>query len=422
MLNPKTNERELCYVVMIDAIEPIVGSDNCEAAVVGGWRVMVRKGTFQAGDLAVYFEIDSKVDTSKPEFAFMEKYHGKVKTQKYTFGGKNPGFFSQGLIMPVTDFGWELGYSGQFSGDFSLIKTNNGNEVLTEGDFLTAKLGVVYAVDDDNKRKAKKNPDAAINAALARHPGIAKKYGKFIKNHRAARAIFLFLFGKKRDNRSWIAGVPKTDEERIENRIWTLDDREKVWIATEKVDGTSTTFYLKRGKGFHKPEYLVCSRNVVFDTPAKADKNFYKDSLGGNVYLAMSEKYNMREVLQKLLDNRPSAEWVAVQAETFGEGVQKRGYGKKELEIRAFNLLYSDCGRVGTLKMRDELLPLGVPSVPVISEGMTLPATIDELRAFVHNEVSLIDGGMKEGIVFRTLDGAESFKCVDPDFLVKYHG
>ena len=61
MLNPKTNERELCYVVQIDAIEPIIGSDNCEAAVVGGWRIMTRKGIFKPGDLAIYFEIDSKV-------------------------------------------------------------------------------------------------------------------------------------------------------------------------------------------------------------------------------------------------------------------------------------------------------------------------------------------------------------------------
>ena len=43
MLNPKTNVRELAYVVNIDAIEPIQGSDNCECAVVGGWHVMVRK-------------------------------------------------------------------------------------------------------------------------------------------------------------------------------------------------------------------------------------------------------------------------------------------------------------------------------------------------------------------------------------------
>ena len=71
MLN-KDGTRELAYVVTIDKIEPIQGSDNCEAAIVGGWRVMVRKGTFKAGDLAIYFEIDSKLDTNKPEFAFLE--------------------------------------------------------------------------------------------------------------------------------------------------------------------------------------------------------------------------------------------------------------------------------------------------------------------------------------------------------------
>jgi hypothetical protein len=43
----------------------------------------------------------------------------------------------------------------------------------------------------------------------------------------------------------------------------------------------------------------------------------------------MSEKYNMREVLQKLLNERPSADWVTIQAETFGAGFQKRDYGMK---------------------------------------------------------------------------------------------
>ena len=70
--------RELAYVVKIDAIEPIVGSDNCEAAIVGGWHVMVRKGTFKVGDLAIYFEIDSKVP-EKPEFDFLAKRHYKIK-------------------------------------------------------------------------------------------------------------------------------------------------------------------------------------------------------------------------------------------------------------------------------------------------------------------------------------------------------
>ena len=55
MLNPKTGERELAYVTIIDDIQPIKGSDNCECAVIGGWHVMVRKGEFHIGDPAVYF-------------------------------------------------------------------------------------------------------------------------------------------------------------------------------------------------------------------------------------------------------------------------------------------------------------------------------------------------------------------------------
>ena len=61
MLNPKTKQRELAYTVKIDNILPIEGSDNCECAVVGGWHIMTRKGTFRPGDIAVYFEIDSNI-------------------------------------------------------------------------------------------------------------------------------------------------------------------------------------------------------------------------------------------------------------------------------------------------------------------------------------------------------------------------
>jgi hypothetical protein len=69
-------------------------------------------------------------------------------------------------------------------------------------------------------------------------------------------------------------------------------------------------------------------------------------------------------------------------------------------------------------KMLDEV---DIPSVPILAEEYVLPDTIDELRAFVHGEKSKIDGGMREGIVFRSQDGTDSFKCVDPEFLLKYH-
>ena len=420
MLN-KAGERELAYVVYVDKIEPIPGKDRVECARVGGWTCMVPKGVFTEGTPGIYFEIDSKVPVDKAPFEFCAKYKGHIKTQKFK-NSDGSQFWSQGLLMPAAEFGWTVDYA-QYAGDFGYIVDDKGVQHIPgdESAFLTKQLGIIYYEAEDNKRKANKNPDAAINSALARHPKIAKKYGKFIKKNKVAKAIFLLLFGKKRDNRSWIPGVPKTDEERIECRPWVLQDSSKLWVATEKVDGTSTTFYLSKPKIGKKAEYLVCSRNVVFDSPTKTERNYYQDTIG-NVYLEMSEKYNMRDVLEALLADRPSAEWVAVQAETFGAGVQKRDYGLKDHEIRVFNLLYSDCGRIGTLEMKKLMEELGVPAVPIISEGMTLPSTIEELREFVHSAPSLIDGGMKEGIVFRTLDGVESFKCVDPEFLIKYHG
>lgn len=413
MLNKK-GDRELAYVVKIGWVKPIEGADNIELVGINGWTCIAKKGEFQAGDLAVYFEIDSKLpETNWSEFLAAKHY--KVKTMKL---GKFK-VISQGLALPAEAFGWENTTTGQFAGDEPIIKKPDGN-YFAEGDFLTKELGVTYSVEEDNARKASVNPDAKINAALQRHPKIAKKWGKVIKKNKWMRKLFIFLFGKKKDARNWIEGVPKTDEERIENRVWTLEARDMQWVATEKIDGTSTTFYLSRSKGLKKGEYLVCSRNVVFDTPEKGKNNYYMDTLG-NVYLEMSEKYNVKTVLEKLLANRPSADWVAIQAETFGAGIQKRDYGMKSHEIRAFNLRYSDCGRIGTLEMKDILEPLEIPCVPIISEAITLPSTVEELREFVHSTPSAIDGGMKEGIVFRSLDGSDSFKCVDPEFLVKFH-
>ena len=390
MLN-KDGVRELAYVVSIDAIEPIVGSDNCEAAVVGGWRIMVRKETFKAGDLAVYFEIDSHVDTTKPEFAFLEKKHGNIKTQKYTFGGKNPGFYSQGLLMSAADFGWDS---------------------LTEGEFLTEKLGIIYAVEEDNKRKAKTNPDAKINAALARHPKIAKRWGKTIKKYKWMRKLFIFLFGKKKDARNWPQWVVKTDEERVQNMPWILEDKSK-WIATEKIDGTSTTFTMKRGK-FGKYDFYICSRNVVFDTP---DKACYYDT---NVYVEMAQKYDIENVLKQILDTNKDFEWVTIQGETFGAGIQKRDYGMTDHDFRAFNFITSKDGRWNSKEAAEYLKQFGINWVPILNEHFVLPDTVDELLV-IATDNSVIDGGMREGLVFRSQDGKRSFKAVANEFLVKYH-
>jgi len=415
MLNPKTGQRELAYVAKIGWVRPIEGADNIELVGVNGWTCIAKKGEFHEGDLAVYFEIDSKLP-ERDWSEFLAAKHYKVKTMKL---GKFK-VISQGLALPAEAFGWELGPVGQFAGDGPVMITKDKNfPYFAEGDFLTEYLGVTYSVEEDNKRKAKINPDAKINAALQRHPKIAKKYGKLIKKNKFFRWIFLAFFGRN-VVKDWPAEVRKTDEERIENRPRTLEDKTIKWVATEKIDGSSSTFHLRRGKFGHKAEYFVCSRNVVFNTPEKENNNYYTNTIG-NIWVEMNAKYNMRDKLEMLLMLHPTAEWVTVQAETFGAGVQKRDYGMKDRELRAFNLIFSDTGRVGTVEMKKMLDEVDIPSVPILAEEYVLPDTIDELRAFVHGEKSKIDGGMREGIVFRSQDGTDSFKCVDPEFLLKYH-
>ena len=401
MLNPKTKQRELAYVVNIDRIEPIVGSDNCEAAVVGGWRVMIRKGTFQVGDKAVYFEIDSKVPETET-FAFLAPKHYKVKTQKYTFGGKGL-MISQGLLMSFEDFGWDI----------------NAYEV---GDFLTETLGVKYSVVEDNKRKA----------SVDKYKRMAQRHAKLFKTNKLVQWLYartwgkklLFLFlGNKRDKKAafWPSWVVKTDEERVQNlpQLFPPDDTE--WFVTEKVDGTSTTFTMKRLKR-NKYEFYVCSRNVCFDKPEKEEKLFYET----NVYTEMAIKYNAEEVLKNILEAHNEFEFVTIQGETYGKSVQQRDYHMDNVDFKAFNLIfgYKD-GTTKRLNPREmtEILTntYNIPCVPILDEHFKLPNSIDEMVAYADGD-SVIDGDYREGVVLRTADGVNSFKAVSNYYLTSKYG
>ena len=416
MINEKTGQRELAYVVNIDAIEPIVGSDNCEAAVVGGWRVMVRKKTFKPGDLAIYFEIDSKVDTTKPEFAFLEKKGGKIKTQRYTFGGKGL-MISQGLLMSAEDFGWKFIKDSAYAGEPCIVKNFDKTDIIFatgESRFLTKELGVTYAEEEDNSRKAASTDK--YKKMAGRHPNLFKKpWARWMMKREWGRKVMFFFFGKKKDKKNgWPSWVVKTDEERIECIPYRLTNKDP-WIATEKIDGSSSTFTMKRGK-WGKNDFYICSRNVVFDKPDK--KCFYET----NVYIEMAQKYDIENVLASILADNPDLEWVTLQGETYGAGIQKRDYGLTEHRFMGFNFITSKEGRWNSVRAAKFMENYNIPWVPILDENYILPDTIEELRAFSHSEGSRIDGEIKEGIVFRSQDGSMSFKCVDPEFLMKYHG
>jgi hypothetical protein len=378
---------------------------------------MTRKGVFKPGDLGIYIEIDSKTPEKEP-FEFLSKYHYKVKTQKFK------QFYSQGLLMHPSDFGWTVD-SAQFAGGFYYVVDKDGVQHIPgdESMFLTKQLGITYAVDADNKRKA---PSTDKYKKMAqRHPELFKKnWARWMMKREWGKKVMFLFFGKAKDKKGgWPAWVVKTDEERIENLLYLLNDKIP-WIATEKIDGTSTTFTLKRGK-FGKPEFFVCSRNVCFDTPEKKEKCYYDT----NVYLEMAYKYDIENKLKDILKNHPECNFVTLQGETYGDGIQKRTYSMPAgmHAFMAFNLIYGykDGGtrRLNPCEMTNLLFPkYGIPCVPIIAENYILPDTLEELRNFVDSTESDLDRQMKEGIVFRSRDGVNSFKCVSPAYLLKFHG
>ena len=408
MLNSK-NERELAYVVRVDDIRPIEGRDRVECAVVGGWTIMVRKGQFHPGSLGIYFEIDSQVPEKEP-FMFLAQKKFKIKTQKYKT--PNGQFWSQGLLMAPEDFNWYMNDIRTAIIEMDATNDEGYHAVDNESRFLTKRLGVTYAVAEDNARKSG-SMDKYKKMAQRRPKLFAKKPIRWLMRRNWGKKLLFVLFGKKKDKKSgWPAWVKKTDEERVQNMPWILQNKEP-WIATEKIDGTSTTFTMKRGK-FGKFDFYVCSRNVVFDKP---DKTCFYDS---NVYLEMAEKYNIENALKDILKSNPELEWVTIQGETYGLGIQKRDYSATEHEFAAFNFITSTEGRWNSLKAKELLSFYDIPWVPIIDKEFILPNTVEELLD-IATDMSVIDGGMREGLVFRSLDGTQSFKAVSNEFLMKYH-
>ena len=386
MLN-KNNERELAYVVKINKVEPIEGYDRVEYAHINGWGCVVRKGAFKEGDLGVYFEIDSKCPAVEP-FLFLEKRKYHVKTQKMCKR------ISQGLLMSFADFGWE-------------------NDKYKEGTFLTKELGITYYEPEDNARKSNSGVDKYKKMAQRNGKLFSKQPFRWLMKRGWGRKILFVFFGKKRDKCGWPAWVVKTDEERVENMPYILENKDP-WIATEKLDGTSTTFTMKR-KLFGRYDFYVCSRNVVFD---KLDKKCFYDT---NVYLEMAEKYDIEKKMAKMLKMFPNAEWITLQGETYGGNIQKRDYSTNEHRFAGFNFITSNEGRWNSVRAAKFMNEFNIPWVPILNENYVLPDTIEDLRAYVHSEPSTVDGIIKEGIVFRSQDGSMSFKCVDPEYLIKYH-
>ena len=392
-----TKERALAHIERVAWIKPIEGADNIELIGVLGWVCIAKKGEFKENDICIYFEIDSKLP-EKDWSEFMRAKHFKVKTMKL---GKF-GVISQGLALPLNAFTSE---------GCIFPATNDG--IPIEGTDVTELLGVIYSIEEDNHRKSKNgDPNAKYKSMAARHQKLfkTKPFRWLMKKPWGRKMLFLF-FGRKKDKpRAFPDWIVKTDETRIENAPFYLESNEP-WIKTEKIDGTSSTYfvdYIKKKKG----EFGVCSRNVR-QTDEKQE--CFHDS---NVYWEMAFKYDIETALRKIAESK-NVKRIVLQGETYGESIQSNPYKLKERKFAAFNLIF-DGNRLDSVDAREILKEYDIPFVPIIDTNYYLPKDMETFKLEADGK-STVSDVPREGFVYRSLDGTKSFKNVSREFLLKHN-
>ena len=390
------DKRALAYVAEIAEIQPIPNYDRVEHARVNGWWVIVSKAdNFTPGTKCIYFEVDSHVPEDDERFAFLEKRHYNVKTLKMC------KVFSQGLIMPMSAF----------------PEVPVDAEVNTD---VTDILHITYAVAEDNQRKSGKvDPNAKYMSMKARHKNFFQnKYVKKMWKYPWFRKVCFFFLGKKKDNpKSFPTNFPyvhKTDEERVENMPWVLNDKSPL-IVTEKLDGTSCTYILERLKR-GKFEFYVSSRNV---RQLRPEQVCYHDS---NIYWELAQKYDIENKMKQYLIDHPDLDYICIQGEGVGS-VQGNPLKLRDNKLFVFNLITSDEGRWNSLDGRAVVQDnWGIPWVPILDDSYVLPDDMEDFKVYATAKSVVNPDVMREGVVLRNPETGLSFKNVSREYLMKHNG
>ena len=173
--------------------------------------------------------------------------------------------------------------------------------------------------------------------------------------------------------------------------------RKHTYYVTEKLDGSSATFYYNNG------EFGVCSRNLeLLETE-------------GNTFWKVARELDLENKMREYGVNVN----ISVQGELIGESVQGNPYKIKGQTVRFFNLFHIDLQEYDSLSIFQSLMSdLGLETVPVLNTHFHLPDTIDELLLMADGKSELNPNFDREGIVIRSLDRKISFKVISNKFLL----
>jgi RNA ligase (TIGR02306 family) len=208
------------------------------------------------------------------------------------------------------------------------------------------------------------------------------------------------LSGKVKGN--FPSFIPKTDEERIQNLTkeygeWKYQSKHQFYV-TEKLDGSSATYYFKDG------EFGVCSRNLeLLETE-------------GNTFWKVARELDLENKMKSLGKN------ISLQGELIGEGIQGNRYNIKGHTVRFFTGFNIDkYQRIPFMEMVLMLMDMGLQHVPTVNEEyyFPLPDTVDEMLGYAEGKSLLNDKKEREGVVVRSMDETISFKVISNKFLLE---
>lgn len=428
--------RKLATIQKIAEVLPIEGADAIEKVRIEGWWCVAKKNEFKVGDYCVYFEIDSLLPVENPVFSFLSK--GSKPKMMFVDGVGYIGYrlktirlrgqVSQGLALPIPLLFSSLVSYRQL--EFVIKPENTANKITVTPDRITFKF-----ISEEQERLQKNTCLAlAFNATLLgvdqsmRGQLFADGFFSGLEDNANVKYEVASEFTTGEDVSELLrvvkyeppmpaelAGVAKgpfpgflrkTDEERIQNCSHLLASRVgQMFYVTEKLDGTSTTYYK------HNGEFGVCSRNWELENSE------------GNTLWRSARDTQLQVTLP---------DGFAIQGELVGENIQGNPYKLKGQHFYAFNVfniverVYLDFHSFIEFceNLRIETVPV-VHSIYRWDETFTLKAALE----FADGS-SVLGDSPREGLVFRPLHettdmmngslGRLSFKVISNKYLLDY--
>lgn len=401
------NIRKLVSIRRITDIEDIEGADLIKAATIGGgWKVVAKAGEFKVGAQCVYFEIDSFLPESDARYAFLMKsgvreFEGvrghKLRTIKLR------GQISQGLALPTHMFP-EL------------------NGELVDGQDVTEVLGI-------------KKWEAALPAQLqGQAEGLFPSFIRKTDQERCQNLVSE-IFGFEDTVEPAPQDLPQEAISALtaKGELVTIDgvlhkvrkakgDRMARYEETLKMDGSSMTVFARNeiqdDPSLGQMNSGVCSRNLQLKVNAEnMDNSFVK----------MAVQSGLLGALEHMA--RTEGDF-AVQGELMGPAIQGNRENLKSFKFFVFDVQDLKEQRYLTPEERREFMtklyshgvkPELVDHVPVLQFNVTLEQLgINSLQDLLaHADGPSLVHPVREGVVFKRMDGSWSFKAISNAYLMK---